>query len=215
MYTSACIEEEMIGRTLYHTDSKDGSHSQSCNDEGHAFYSQLDQWGVEKLFQNSDEAITRELKFYIEEWGNCISRTRAKYQKSCLLKIMVVWIYMMKIWKQIIIYHEILQFDKTDGWKLIGISEKEDGTFSDHVFFSIMMIYLIESNQLIKIEISCSGLYKMSQTKKNLGVKQHRYTMTISKKRRGLLTNIQPIILLREICKKQLTIGRKNLMTSG
>ena len=65
VYTSACIEEASIGRTLSHTYSKDVSHSHSWNDEDHAFDYQLDQWGVEKLFCNSDEGITRELKFYI------------------------------------------------------------------------------------------------------------------------------------------------------
>ena len=54
--------------TLSHTYSKYGSHSHSWNDEYHAFGYQLDQWGVENLFQNSDEAITREFKFYIETW---------------------------------------------------------------------------------------------------------------------------------------------------
>ena len=97
VYTSACIEEERMGRNISHTDSKDSSHSHSWNDEDHAFDYKLDQWGVEKLFQNSDEAITRELKLYIEEWGKCISRTRSKYQKPCFLQNMVVWIYMMKI----------------------------------------------------------------------------------------------------------------------
>ena len=65
MYTFSCIEEASIGRTLSCTDSKDGSHSQSWNDEYHAFDYQLYQWGVDKLFQNSDEAIIRELKLYI------------------------------------------------------------------------------------------------------------------------------------------------------
>ena len=68
MYTSVFIEEASIGRTLYHTDNKNGSHSHSWNDEDHAFDYQLDQWGVENLFQNSDEAIIRELKLYIEDW---------------------------------------------------------------------------------------------------------------------------------------------------
>ena len=54
VYTSACIEESVIGRTLYHTDSKDGSHSHSCNDEDHTFDCQLDQWSAIKLFHNSD-----------------------------------------------------------------------------------------------------------------------------------------------------------------
>ena len=66
MYTSDYIEESRIGRTLSHIDIKDGSHIHSWNEEYHAFDYQLDQWGVDKLFQNSDEAITRELKFYIE-----------------------------------------------------------------------------------------------------------------------------------------------------
>ena len=66
MYTYACIEETRIRRTLSHTDSKDGSHINSWNDEDHAFDYHLDQWGVEKLIQNSDEAITIALKFYIE-----------------------------------------------------------------------------------------------------------------------------------------------------
>ena len=59
MYTSVYIEEARIGRTIYHTDSKDGSHSHSCNDEDHTFDCQLDQWGIEKLFHNLDEAINR------------------------------------------------------------------------------------------------------------------------------------------------------------
>ena len=69
VYTYTCIEESRIGRTIPHTDSKDGSHSHSWNDEDHAFDYQLYQWGVQKLFQNTDEEKTRELKFYIEEWG--------------------------------------------------------------------------------------------------------------------------------------------------
>ena len=51
---------------------------------------------------------------------------------------MGVWIYMMKIRKKrFIIDHEQSQFDKTDGWNLIGILEKEDVTLSDRVYFCI------------------------------------------------------------------------------
>ena len=55
----------------------------------------------------------------------------------------------------------------------------------------------------------------MNPMKMNLRVNQQRYTMTRSKIRRGLLTNIQPSILFRERGKKQLTIGGIHLMTSG
>ena len=44
---------------------------------------------------------------------------------------------MMKIWKIFIIDHEQFEFDKTDGWTLIGIPEKEDGGLSDHEYFCI------------------------------------------------------------------------------
>ena len=54
----------MIGRSLSHTDTKNGSHSHTWNDEEQAFDYQLYQWGVEKLFPNEYEAITRELKIY-------------------------------------------------------------------------------------------------------------------------------------------------------
>ena len=97
MYTSACIEEARIRRTLSHTDTNNGSHSHTCNYEDQAFDYQLDQWGVEKLFPNEYEAITREIKMYIEEWGKSISRIRSKYQKPCILKNTVVWRYMMNI----------------------------------------------------------------------------------------------------------------------
>ena len=42
---------------------------------------------------------------------------------------------MMKIRKKIIIDHKQLLFDKTDGWTLIGIPEKEDGSLSDLEYF--------------------------------------------------------------------------------
>ena len=67
MYASACIEEARIGKTLSRTESIHGLHSHSWNDEDHAFDYQLDQWGVDKFFQNSDEVIIRELKLYIED----------------------------------------------------------------------------------------------------------------------------------------------------
>ena len=65
VYTYDCIGEAIIGRTLSNKDSKDGSHSHSCNDEDHTFEYKLDQWGLEKFFQNSYEVIIRKLKIYI------------------------------------------------------------------------------------------------------------------------------------------------------
>ena len=62
----------------------------------------------EKLFQNSDKIIIRELKIFVED-----------------------------LEKIFIIDHEQLQFHKNSGWTLIGIPKKPDGTFSDHVYFCI------------------------------------------------------------------------------
>ena len=65
MYTYAYIEESRIGRNLSHTDSNNGSQSHTWNNENPSLDYQLDQWGVDKLFPDSDESITRELKSYI------------------------------------------------------------------------------------------------------------------------------------------------------
>ena len=68
VYTSACIEEARIGRSVSDTYTNNSSHSHTWNNDYQAFDYQLDQWGVGKLFHNQDEAITRELKMYIEKW---------------------------------------------------------------------------------------------------------------------------------------------------
>ena len=66
MYTSNCIEESRIGSSVSGTDTNNVSHSHTCNDDDHDFDYQIYQWVVEKLFYNSDESITRDLKLYIE-----------------------------------------------------------------------------------------------------------------------------------------------------
>ena len=41
--------------------------------------------GVEKLFQNVDEVITRELKFYIEEWEKTHIKNKSQVSKAKFL----------------------------------------------------------------------------------------------------------------------------------
>ena len=67
VYTSDFSEEARIGRSLSDTDTNNGSHSDTWNYGDQAFDYKLDQWGVDKLFPNEYEAITRELNMYIEE----------------------------------------------------------------------------------------------------------------------------------------------------
>ena len=73
--------------------------------------------------------------------------------------------------KMFIIDHEQLQFDKNAGWSLIGISNKPDGFCMFMRHFVFMMIYFIESNQLVRIKISCLKLYEMNQMKMDIYVK--------------------------------------------
>ena len=55
--------------------------------------------------------------------------------------------------KIFIIDHEILEFNKTDRWTLIGIPEKEDGTLSDNEYFCINddIFYRIQSTHQDRI----------------------------------------------------------------
>ena len=85
MYTSTCIEEARIGRTLSHTDTNNGSHSHTWNDEDQAFDYQLYQWCLEELFPNTDEAITRELKMYIGEWKKNNIKNKRQVSKTTFL----------------------------------------------------------------------------------------------------------------------------------
>ena len=138
MYKSTCIEEARIGRTLSHTDTNNGSHSHTWNDEDQAFDYQLDQWGVEKLFPNEDEAITRELKMCIEELEKTHSKNKSQVPKAMFLaKYGSLAPYDEDTEKRFIIDHEKLQYDKTYGWTLIGIPEKEYGSLFDHDYFCI------------------------------------------------------------------------------
>ena len=93
--------------------------------------------------------------------------------------------YLVKIF---IIDPETLQFDK-NGIYLKYLRNLMELCLIMSIF-SFMIIYLIESNQLVEIEISCGSLYQMNQIKMNLRLKQHRYMITRSKIRGGILTKI-------------------------
>ena len=86
-----------------------------------------------------------------------------------------------------IIDHEILEFNKTDGWTLIGIPEKEDGNLSNHEHFCIHDGLFDRIQSTHQDNFLCGVLYQMNQMKMNLRLKQHRNTMTRSRIRRGLL----------------------------
>ena len=60
------LKNQEFGRSVSDTDTNNGSHSHTWNDEDQAFDYQLDKWGVDKLLHNQEEAITRELNMYIE-----------------------------------------------------------------------------------------------------------------------------------------------------
>ena len=138
IYTSASIESSGIGRTLSQTDSKDGSQSNYWNDEDGASDYQLYQKGVDKLFQNSDKVIIRELKLYIEDREKL--NINNKIQLSCnifLSKQGILDLYDKDLDKIFIIDHKQLQFDKKSGSTLNGIPEKPDETLSDNDYFCI------------------------------------------------------------------------------
>ena len=63
---------------------------------------------------------------------------------------------------------------------------------------AFMMIYLIELNKIITIEILCGSLYQINQIKMYLRVKQQIYTMKGSKVRRGAFTKNITRIFFRE-----------------
>ena len=81
-----------------------------------------------------------------------------KSQLSCTMfpeKYGSMALYDKDLKKRFIIDQEKINFGKSAGWNLIGISEQLYGSLSDHEYFSFMVIYLIEFNQLIRMIIYC------------------------------------------------------------
>ena len=77
------------------------------------------------MFNNVDEAITRELKLYIETWGRTYIKNKIQVSKAMFrAKYASLDIYDENLEKRFIIEHKQLQFDKNDGWTSIGLTEK-------------------------------------------------------------------------------------------
>ena len=75
---------------------------------------------------------------YIEEWGKSHIKNKSQVSKSIFIeKYGSLALYDEDLKKIIIIDHDILELNKTDGCTLIGIPEKENGTLSDHEYFLI------------------------------------------------------------------------------
>ena len=147
---------------------------------------------------------------------NRISRTRSKYQNPCFhAKYGSLDLYDEDPKKIFIIDHEILEFNKNDGWTLIGISEKEDGTLSDHEYFCIHdnKFEIIQStNQDINI------LWEFISNEPNENEYQNETTEihddNIQNKKRTT-TKYSTNHTIQRKMQKKLSIGRKHLMTSG
>ena len=69
VYTSACIESARIEK--YQADKKlyDNISIHSWNEQDDAFDQQLDKWGLDRVFSEHSEPVKRELRAYIEDWG--------------------------------------------------------------------------------------------------------------------------------------------------
>ena len=79
------------------------------HDDYQAFNYQLDQWGVENVFHNHDESITRELKMYIKEWEKMNIKNKSQVSKTIFLaKYGSLAIYDEDLEKRFIIAHEQL-----------------------------------------------------------------------------------------------------------
>ena len=75
---------------------------------------------------------------YIEEWEKTHIKNKSQVSKTMFpSKSRSLDLYDEDLEKRFIIDHEQLEFDKTDGWTLIGIPENEYGSLSDHDYFCI------------------------------------------------------------------------------
>ena len=114
-----------------------------------------------------------------------------------------------------IIYHEQLQFDKTYGWTLIGIPDKEDGTLSDHDYFCLHddLFDIIQSTHQDR-----NILWRFISNEPNEDESQseateiHNYKIQNNKRTSNKTSTKHTLKRKRQ---KQLNIGIIYLMTSG
>ena len=93
--------------------SNEFSHSHSCNDKDYDFDNQLDKWGVERLFQSSEEVITIKLKVYIEDREKSNTKNKIQLLRTMFMeKYGRLALYDGDVKKRLIIDHEELQFEK-------------------------------------------------------------------------------------------------------
>ena len=98
----------------------------------------MDQLGIQKFFQNSDEVIIRELKLYIEYLGKIHINTKSQLSRTVFLaNYGSLDLYGEYMDKRFIIDHKKLKFDKKNRCTLVGISQKPDGTLVDYEWFCI------------------------------------------------------------------------------
>ena len=112
--------------------------SHTWNEEYDAFYKQLDKWCVGKLFSDQSEPVKRDMRSYIEDWGEL--SMKKNYQVNCtrfLDKYGRLSLYNIDFRKRYSIDYEDLQFVKGDGYALIGNPYHLDGNSTDHEYFCI------------------------------------------------------------------------------
>ena len=99
---------------------------------------------------------------YIEEWEKPHINNKSQVSKTMFpAKYSNLALYDEDMEKIFIIDHEQLEFDKTDGWTLIGIPEKEDGRYSDHEYFSIHDDLIDRNKSIHQDQKNCESFHLM------------------------------------------------------
>ena len=115
------------------------------------------------------------MKIYIVEWGKKHIKNKSQVPRATFLaKYGSLTQHDEDTEERKIIDHEILEFNKTDGWHLIRIPDKEYGTLSDHEYFCIHADLFDRIQSTHQYNFFCGGLYQINQMKMNLRVKQQR-----------------------------------------
>ena len=83
---------------IYHSDENinDNFSSHTWNEYDDAFEKQLEKWGMEQLLSDEPKLVTRELRVYIEDWGELIKKM-IKDIALIFWKILVVSLFMILV----------------------------------------------------------------------------------------------------------------------
>ena len=113
---------------------------------------------MDRVFSEHSEPVKRELRAYIEDWGDfSMKKDDQRYCNRFLAKYGGLYLYYIDTEKRYSIDDKEIHFVKGGGYALIGNPDHPDGSSTDHEYFCIhdnLFDRILETEQDLDITLN-------------------------------------------------------------